>query len=244
MLTDFSHGYYLKCRVAEEPFYYLCLLCLHSYSTSCQGNKTRGNKGRTLRLINTVFSKPLAYLNIGPACVTTVAVNSSFVSCWERWNSCWDTHSTCPSDILAPWMIRTYPDDGSDTCLRGKEPDTGATACKEHCFTWQSKQAACAGMVVAAYSQAETDLDTLPPSKWVMQWAGGWAQGYLWDKAFCSGRFWFGLFFSVLQNNRQKRMFICSCIWCTGPLFLYLMQLTKFLVVSLHQRKANCQESM
>lgn len=46
-----------------------------------------------------------------------------------------------------------------------KEPDTGATACKEHWFPWHSKQAACAGMVVAAYSHAETDPDTLPPKE-------------------------------------------------------------------------------
>lgn len=176
-----------------------------------------------------------------PACVTTVAVNSSFVNCWEGGNSCWDIHSTSPSDILAPWTVGTYPDDGSGTCSCGKSlmlvlqparsvasPDT-ANLCRHG-----------GGCLQPCWNRSWH-----PPFEWAMQWAEGWAQGYLWHKAFCSGRFWFSLFFNVLQNNRrtEKKVY----------LFLYLMHWTsvsifdavdKFLVVSLYQRKANCQEAM
>lgn len=183
-----------------------------THTISCQGNKTSGNKGQTFRQINTVFSKPLAQLTIGPAGVTTAAVSSSFVSCWESREFLLGTQSTSPSDILAPCTVGTYPEDGDGTCSFGK--------CLTRCSSLQgallhltNKQLCRCG----AHSHAETDLDTLPPNE---SWARRWARGYVWDKAFFSGRLWFGLFFSVLQNNREGSLSVCIfdalnfCFWC------------------------------
>lgn len=203
----------LNCRVTEEPFIiYVC--CVSTHTTSCQGNKTSGNKGQTLRQINTVFSKPLVQLTTGPASVTTAAVSSSFVSCWESREfllgqsehiSLWHSGSVHGWDLPRGWwwylLMWKVPDTVQQPARSIASPDT---ANKQLCRC-------------SAHSHAETDLDTLPPNE---SWARRWARGYVWDKAFFSERLWFGLFFSVLQNNREGSLSVSIfdalnfCFWC------------------------------